>query len=371
MEQFRLARQKQFGVSSEVAPGQGSLFNEAEQEACDDEKMNEIKNVAEHIRKKPVRAPLPKELPRETRIIDLVENDKVCACCNGALHKMGEEKREQLEFIPAQIKVIETIRLKYSCRTCEKENIKTPIKIAPAPTSPIPKSIATPSLLAQIIIKYQYALPLYRQEALFKQHGIELNRKTMADWTIKCAVLTQRVIHRLKFHQYQQNAIHADETPLQVIDSDKHKCYMWVYCTGTDSPQPNQHTKNIVLYDYQPSRAAVCPQNYLGDYSGYLHVDGYSAYESTQAQLVGCMAHARRKFVEAQKAQPKGKTGKADWAINHIQKLYALENKIKTLSSVEKYDNRQEKALPMLKEFKDWLDKSSLTIAPKTALRDQ
>lgn len=369
MEQFRLSRQKQFGASSESAPGQGHLFNEAEQEACSDQEITETKDIPAHTRKKPVRTPLPKDLPRETRVIDLADEDKVCACCNGALHKMGEETREQLEFIPAQIKVIETVRLKYSCRACEKNNIKTPVKTAPLPASPIPKSIATASLLAQIITnKYQYALPLYRQEAMFKQHGIELSRKTMSDWVIKCAALVQPTINRLKNHQLQQGIIHADETPLKVIESDKQKCYMWVYCTGTDSPKTNQQHKNIILYDYQPSRAATCPQHYLGNYAGYLQVDGYSAYESTQAQLVGCMAHARRKFIEAQKAQPKGKTGKADWAINLIQKLYALEAKIKTFSETDKHQSRQQKALPLLQEFKNWLDKSSLTIAPKTAL---
>ncbi len=369
MEQFRLAREKQFGPSSEVAPGQANLFNEAEQEVESVEETPETKEIAAHTRKKPVRTPLPKDLPRETRIIDLPDKEKVCDCCNGPLHEMGKETREQLEFIPAQIKVIETIRLKYSCRQCEKDSIKTPIKIAPPPASPIPKSIATASLLAQIIInKYQYALPLYREETLFKNHNIELSRKTMADWVIKCANLVKPVLDRLKYHQLMHEVIHADETPLKVIEIDKQKCYMWVYCTGTDSPQLGGDSKNIVLYDFQSSRGAVCPQKYLGDYRGYLQVDGYSAYESTHAELVGCMAHARRKFIEAQKAQPKNKTGKADWAINLIQKLYALESKIKLMSAEEKYFQRQQYGLPLLNQFKDWLDQSLLTVAPKTAL---
>jgi len=369
LEQFNLSRQKQFGASSEAAPGQGQLFNEAEQEAEAPAIEAEENTVSSHARKKPIRTPLPKDLPRETIVVDLDESEKVCDCCNGPLHEMGKEAREQLEFTPAQIKVIETVRPKYSCRACEKTAIKTPVKIAPVQASPILKSIATASLLAQIIInKYQYALPLYRQEALFKSHNIDLSRKTMADWMTRCGSLVKPIIDHLKTHLLQQGVIHADETPLKVINEDKQKSYMWVYCTGTDSPTAMAVYKNIVLYDYHASRAAACPKGFLGDYNGYLQVDGYSAYEQTCATLVGCMAHARRKFIEAKKAQPKGKTGKADWAVNHMQKLYALESKIKTLNPEEKYAKRQKCAVPLLNEFKEWLDASVLTVVPKSAL---
>ena len=180
---------------------------------------------------------------------------KVCRCCNGALHEMGSDKSEQLEFKPACIKVIENVRLKYSCRACEKTDIRVNVLIAPVPVSPIPKSIATPSLLSQIIIqKYQYALPLYRQESVFKQYGVDLNRKTMSSWMIRCAELLEPLIKRLKLELLKQPYIHADETTLKVIKDDKQKSYMWVYCTGTDSPSGNK-IKNIVLYEYQNTRS--------------------------------------------------------------------------------------------------------------------
>ena len=190
----------------------------------------------------------------------------------------------------------------------------------------------------------------------------------MADWVIRCGGLIKPALNCLKSHLLDQNIIHADETPLKVIHEDKQKSYMWVYCTGTDSPKTQSTHKNIVLYDFHASRAASCPNGFLGNYQGYLQVDGYSAYEQTQAQLVGCMAHARRKFIEAKKAQPKGKTGKADWAINHIQKLYALESRIKNLEPKQRYERRQADAVPLLNEFKQWLDKSILTVTPKSAL---
>lgn len=240
------------------------------------------------------------------------------------------------------------------------------------PAQAIPKSIATASLLSQIIIsKYQYALPLYRQESLFKSYGIDLSRKTMADWMIKSSQLLEALYQRLKAIQLQQVVIHADETPLKVIHEDKTKCYMWVYCTGTDSP-PGNHIKapipNIVLYDYQNSRAGHCPIDYLQGYSQYLQVDGYAGYEQTDACLVGCWAHARRKFVEAQKIQAKGKTGKADRAISLIGKLYRIETDIKDLNPTQKQAERTTRTQPLLGEFKGWLDQSALQVPPKSAI---
>jgi transposase len=143
---------------------------------------------------------------------------------------------------------------------------------------------------------------------------------------------------------------------------------MWVYCSGRDSPDSNSTANNIVIYDYQPSRAAACPKEFLQGYQGYLQVDGYAAYESTGATLAGCMAHVRRKFIEAQKIQPKGKVGRADWAVAHIQKLYRVEAMLTDKTTEEKYAVRQQYAVPLLNDFKVWLDKTSQQTAPKTTL---
>ena len=279
---------------------------------------------------------------------------------------MGDERSEKLEFIPAQVKVIEHVRLKYSCRRCEKENTSTKIHIARVPASPIPKGIATATLLSQIITsKYQYALPLYRQESLFKQYGIALSRKTMADWMMKSSTLFSPLYTRLQEILLQQEVIQADETTLKVINEDKAKSYMWLYCTGTDSPHKGD-IPNIVLYDYQSGRAGQCAVDYLEGFTGYLQVDGYAGYEKTSAKLVGCWGHARRKFKEAQTAQPKGKTGKADMALSMIQKLYRIEVSLKDKSTGEKYQLRQEKAKPLLEQFYQWLAKAN--VVAKSAL---
>ena len=372
LEQFRLAQQRQFGQSSEVSLDQLGLFNETEQ-TVEAEDLEAEQETISYIRRKPRRKPLPKDLPRETIVHDIADADKTCDCCGHALHQMGEDKSEQLEFIPASIKVIEHVRLKYSCRQCEQQGTRVDIKIASVPPAPIPKSIATASLLSQIITsKYQYALPLYRQEQMFKQYGIELSRKTMADWMIKSSELLTPIYQRLQTIQLQQTVINADETPLKVIQEDKNRCYMWVYCTGSESPPDKNVTKdpppNIVLYDYQNSRAGRCARDYLAGYQGYLQVDGYAGYEQTGATLVGCFAHARRKFIEVQRAQVKGKTGKADWAITHIRKLYRIESEIKEKASAEKQTQRQVKAKPLLDQFKAWLDKSALQVPPKSAV---
>ena len=165
--------------------------------------------------------------------------------------------------------------------------------------------------------------------------------------------------------------VQADETTLKVIKEDKSKCYMWVYCTGTDSPDESErktHIKNIVLYDYNKSRAGSCAVNYLNGFNGYLQADGYKGYEQVDAELIGCMAHARRKFKEAQTAQPKNKSGRADLALNKFAKLYKIEKEIKYLPAEEKKVIREKKSLPLLNDLKKWLDRSMLQVLPKSAI---
>ena len=368
-EQFRIAQHKQFGKSTEGHPGQGELFNEAEELVVESETAEETMS---YTRKKATRKPLPKDLPREVIVHDISDEEKTCDCCSGELHRIGEDKAETLQFIPAQVKVIEHVRPKYACRTCEKGGISNTIKQAPVPHSVIPKGYATPSLLSQIITsKYQYGLPLYRQEAMFKQHGIELNRKTMADWIIRCAALFKPLYEQLRQHLLKQAVIAADETTLKVVESDKATSYMWLYACGADSPGgniPGTETPNIVLYDYHNSRAGQCAVNFLKGYNGYLQVDGYQGYEQTQATLIGCWAHARRKFMEAKKGAGKKGSGKADWALNHIQKLYRIETQLKDKTVEVRYLTRQEKSLPLLNQLHAWLMKSVQQVLPKTKL---
>ena len=257
-EQFRLAQHQRFGANGEAHPGQGELFNEAEDIHATQGVESDIDTESEtttviYERQQAKRRPLPAELPRERIVHDIAEADKICSCCDGELHCIGEDVSEKLAFIPAQVKVIEHVRPKYACKACEKSGTENQIKQAPMPDSIIPKGYATPSLLAQVITsKYQYGLPLHRQEAMFKQYGIDMSRKTLSDWMLRCADRLQILYDRLKVIQLAQPVIHADETTLNVVSDDNVKSYMWVYATGADSPKDKLadcDIKPIVLFD--------------------------------------------------------------------------------------------------------------------------
>ncbi len=281
---------------------------------------------------------------------ELPKSEQVCGCGH-ALHEIGEDTSEQPDIIPAQIKVIEHIRVKYACRQCDHG-----IKTAPEPAQPIEKSIASPGLLAHIAVaRYTDALPLYRQEAIFKRLNIDINRTSMANRMIKTAQLSQPLLQRLIHYQLQQSIIQADETPVQVLNEPGRKAQsqscMWLYQSGSSGASPP-----VIIYDYQPGRSGLFAKNYLQDFKGqYLQTDGYSGYAQVctpQSGIVsvGCRAHARHKFDEVIKAL-KGKNvkpGKAHMALNTIAKLYAIEKQCKTMSAEQRYLVRQKKSQPIL-----------------------
>ncbi|MBA6304383.1 IS66 family transposase [Colwellia sp. MB02u-14] len=223
----------------------------------------------------------------------------------------------------AHIKVIKTIRPKYTCRQCERNGIESVVKTVLMPAKPRPKCIATPSLLSLIIsCKYQFGLPSYRQKTMFSDIIFELSRQIMSSWMMRSTQLLEPLYICLKESLLAEPAIFADETPLKVIKVEKTTSYVWVYCCGSD--RLSEKT-NAFLYDYHNSRAAQCAIDFVDGYQGYLHVDGYKAFELTEAKLVVCLAHIRRKFVDAKMIQAKSRTGKVDLALNLIGKLYGVE----------------------------------------------
>lgn len=223
------------------------------------------------------------------------------------------------------------------------------------------KSYATPSLVAQIIInKFQFALPLYRQEALFAGLDIPLSRQTQSQWLLKVAERLKPLRVLMHTALLEQEVIFADETPLNVLSQESSQSYMWLYGTGRDVRKVEDTTPHLVLYDYQDSRSGQCPAAFLAGYTGYLQVDGYAGYHSTEAKLVGCMAHARRKFEEAQRAQQNAKVGKAVWALSHIQKLYRIEKACMGKPPDEVYRRRQAESGPLMEELGEWLAKTQV-----------
>ena len=367
-ETIRLARHQRFGASSEKAPGQGELFDEAE-ESVDEHEQIEPEELAPSSepkpKKKPVaRKPLPAQLPRTRNVIELPEDERVCACgCQ--LSEIGEETSEQLEIIPAKLRVIEHVRKKYACKSCE-ETIKT----APTANILLPKAIASANTMAYIITaKYADGLPLYRLSTILKRYGIDYSRQTMSESVIATAQKLEPLMEHFRQALLASPVMHMDETTVQVLNepdkAPQSKSYMWVQRGGPPG-------KSIVLFNYDPSRSNAVPDRLLENYSGTLMSDGYAAYQQVAAKKqlthLCCWAHARRKFVEAQKAQPKGQAGRADSAIAKIAKLYAVEKRHKQSDGPTRQLARENESKLVLAELKLWLEKTQLKVPPKSAL---
>jgi transposase len=367
-EQLYLLLHKRFGRSSEKVPAeQQSLFNEAEQyDAL--LYIEEETIVATHSRKKSGRQKLSDALPRVEITHDIPESEKICPHDGHALKVMGQESSEQLDIIPAKVRVLRHIRLKYSCPCCEQV-----VKIAPIPKQPIPKSIASPGLLAYICVsKYVDALPLYRLEKIFKRIGVDIPRASQANWVVHMGGLIQPLINLLRDHLLFENIIKMDETTVQVLNEENRavssKSYMWVQRGGPPG-------KPIILFNYDPSRASNVPLRLLEGFNGYLQTDGYEGYNAAVKAnglvQLGCWAHARRKFEEAVKAQGrkkgKQKAGKGLKGMSFIQKLYRIEKLAKDMEAAERTAYRQEHAVPILDEIRKWLD-TSLPQVPPTSL---
>lgn len=372
-ERIRQLIQKRFGASSEkCSPDQVNLFDEAEQEQQAEEENDNGQSdeitVPSHTRKKVGRKPLPDHLPRIRQEHDIPENEKVCSCCQGTLHRMGEEISEQLDIIPAKVQVIQHIRPKYACRTCENR-----VKTATLPPQPIPRSIATSGLLAYIVTsKYVDGLPLYRLEQFtLARLGVEITRATMATWMIRCGELVQPLINLLRDKLLEAPVVHCDETVVQVLNepdkTPQSKSYMWVQVAEL------QENQRIILFDYAASRSGSVPVKLLEGFQGYLQTDGYEGYAAIGRQpgitSQGCWAHARRKFDEAVKGQkdPK-KTGKAHAGLALIQKLYRIEREIKENPPDDKKRIRQQKSMPVLNKLRQWLERSLPQAPPKSLL---
>lgn len=366
-EERRLDRARRFGASAEAGDHQYRLFDEAEahQEASEALDAADLIEVGAHTKRRPKRRPLPEDLPRVVVTHELTDADRICAC-GAEMGVIGEKISEQLDVIPAQVYVLEHHRPTYSCPKCD-ESIQT----APMPAQPIPKSLASPGLLAHVAVaKYADGLPLYRQSKQFERLGIDLPRNTLATYMVKVGALIDPLVDQLKRHVLDYDLIGMDETPVQVLKEPgkpaQSTSYMWVM-KGGPPQQP------ALLYHYAPSRAQSVPEQLLSDYEGYLQTDGYVGYHAVLGNEaiigLGCWAHVRRKFMDAKKALPKvqqSKGNRVQQALSFIGKLYQLERTIRDLEPEEKQQHRQADAIVILERFKTWLTKQS--VPPKTLL---
>ena len=278
-------------------------------------------------RRKPKRQRLPKDLPR---VVIRHEAKTHCPDCGETLHCIGEDRSEKLIFIPAKVEVEQHVRPKCVCRHCEQQGKPTAIHQAPMPATVFPKSIATPSLVAHMIaMKFQHGLPLTRVSSLLDSWHITLNRRTIADWMMQASRVLEPVWAHLRHTMLQFSWLYADETPVNVIDSEKSKTYMWVYCSGNDGPAPPSYDadiKNIVLYDHQLGRSGRHAVDFLDGYSGYLQVDGIEGISTQKLSWLGATTYAvslltLKKCKAAMKA--------ALMALTYIKKLYRTEGLLK------------------------------------------
>lgn len=349
------------------------FFNEAEASApvgtpVAEEAMAEIE-IPAHTRKKRGRKPLDPNLPRDIVRHELPESERVCGHDGAALVEIGIEISEQLDIIPQQVRVIQHQRVKYACPCCDES-----IKVTPAPARIIPKGLLTPSALAWVVTsKYMDALPLYRQAALLGRFGGDLSRSTLAASIVRVGEAVQPIINLLRDHLLDADLVHTDETTIQVLKEPgkkaQTKSYLWAQATGSGPP--------IRLFGYAPGRGAThADLLFAGIQPGAaLMSDGYEVYggvaQANGLTHLGCWAHCRRYFVEAEAAIPKtARTPEqpATQFIAAIGELYAVESKTKDKSAAERQQLRNEFSRPVLQRIEAMLLKHLHVVVPGSLL---
>lgn len=373
---------QRFGRSSEKLPeldaAQIHLFDEAETileadagEPDDDDGIE----VAGHKRR-PRRAPIPADLPRVDVLHDLPAEQQFCPHDGSALKRIGEDVSEQLDIIPAKIQVLRHVRAKYACPCCDRH-----IALAERAPQILPKSLASEGLAAYVVTcKYIDGMPLNRICKAISRIGVDISRQTMAGWVIAVAQPVDRIVQRMSVLLNACATQQMDETRVQVLrepgKTAQSQSYMWVRTGGQENGTP------IRLFHYAPTRSGDVPIELLDGFTGYLQTDGYAGYEAVHAKNgltpVFCMAHCRRYYADALKAMginlknlpaaPPVKAKRLLKAMRFIQKLYAIERRIRDLPPDERLRIRQAEAVPILDDFKAWVIATQPKITPGSAL---
>jgi transposase len=374
-ERLKAHLRKLFDAKSEARGSEQKdmFFNEAEATAPPDtpvaEEVTPEIEVPAHKRKKRGRKPLDPNLPREIVRHELPESERMCAHDGTALVEIGVEISEQLDIIPQQVRVIQHQRVKYACPCCDQG-----IKVTPAPARIIPKGLLTESALAWVATsKYMDGLPLYRQAALLGRFGGDLSRNTLAASIVRVGEEVQPVINLLRDHLLDADLIHADETTIQVLKEPgkkaQTKSYLWAQVTGSGPP--------IRLFGYAPGRGAIHADNlFAGVKPGaVLMSDGYEVYggiaQATGLTHLGCWAHCRRYFVEAEAAIPKDSRSPEQTAtqfISAIGELYAVESRARDLDAVVRQKLREAHSRPVLQRIEAMLLKHLHAVVPGSLL---
>ena len=354
---------KLYGKSSEKSqdPNQLNLFNEAEVTADPNAPEPEKTQVEGYARKKKsTRKESYAGLPIKEVVCHLPEEDQLCPLCGEQMKLVGKRFiREELQIIPAQVKLVHYYQEVYACPKCKKEDDEFVTVEAETPTALMKHSPASPSTVAWVMYqKYAMAVPLYRMEQDWLQNGVKLLRQTMANWVITCSLeYLLPVYERLHSYLLERDILHADEVPCQVLKEPgrpaKSKSYMWIYLTGNDGKP------GIVLYDYHPGRKGEFAKEFLKGFHGYCHCDGYSGYNTPDdLERVGCYAHLRRKFFDAIPVNKEagGKALPAEVGVDYCNQLFRLERLYKGKSAAELKTLRIKNEKPIVDNFYRWVN---------------
>ena len=375
-ELLRLARTQRFASTSEKGVVQIDLFDEAELAVAIDELADQLPDEDEGDK-----PPRPKKRQRgfseklERRRIELLLSEQEKA---GAQRTFFSKVKEELEFVPAKMTVLEYWQEKAVFLDERQQPAQETLIAATRPIHPLGKCQASVSLLAHILVsKYADGLPLYRLEGIFKRYQGEVSRTNMAHWIIRLEDSFKPLLNLMREVQNRSDYLQADETRIQVLKEDgrkaQSKSWMWVVRGGPPD-------KPSVLFTYDTSRGGQVPDQLLGDFAGILQCDGYSGYapvcKKQNLRRIGCWDHARRKFVEAVKATDtrniRGKKAKptlAHRALSKIGKLYRIERDIADWTVEKKCEARQQLSLPELTDLKNWLDKHVNTVMKGSTTR--
>jgi transposase len=363
----------QFGRRSEqLDPDQLALgLEDVEQTKATAEAERAAKRPAPQRQRKPARnrGALPKSLPRIEQVIDVA--DKSCPCCGGALHQIGEDCSEMLDFVPATLRVKVIRRPRYACRTCEQGVVQ-----APAPDRPITGGMASEALIAQVLIsKYADHLPLYRQARIFARHGIDLDRSTLCNWVGHACWWLKPVYELLVQNVLTSDKIFADDTTLPVLDPGRGRTKTGrLWCYARDDRPWGGPAPPAAVYLYSADRKACHPAAHLAGFRGVLQTDGYSGFKSLLAArppdeviLAFCWAHARRKFYDVHVANG---SALAAEALRRIGELYQIEAELRGQSADYRRRERQERSRPLIEALHGWLEQQLALISGKSELAE-
>jgi transposase len=376
-EKVTFLTRKLYGNKSEQTSslgieGQMSIFDEAEMFADANAPEPDMKDVASYRRKRfpGQREELLKDIPHEKKLCTLAEEDRFCEKCGTPLYSVGEEfVRTEIEFIPAKVRVIDYYRETFECRNCRK-NGETYMEKSPMPNPVMQHSYASPSTVAWVIHqKYELAVPFYRQENEWEALGVSLSRATMSNWIITCyRDWLSPIVNLLHEKLLIQKYLHIDETPVQVLNESGRKnttdSYMWVYSSIKHCEHP------IRMFEYQPGRSGKYPQEFLKDYTGFIHTDAYKGYEKVSGiTRCLCWSHLRRYFVDALPKDVNSLEATIPaQAIGYINTLFELEKKLEILSPEGRKQQRLIQEKPVLDAFWSWVETTATRILPKSKL---